>query len=280
MTPVSQVAYTTFFILLLATFTIQYGFVGTIGDFVTHRRGNEVFTIPDRPAYWLAYFLSATPLVVASLLVRMASNTVSTRSRRIAWGMGAASSVAAFVLVMSRWSLLCDYNAADLDRMCEFTNVFIQEMRADPAVGPNAIWTTNGTLLAIARNDPTNKMLRNDHDFDFCFDLTKLDAIVAFAERHGYFYELLQDTRFKMRFWPSWARMHTSHSGVLIIDFEECNPGDDFEIVMISGCSGRMFPAAKHYLDMLLIAFGPRWMIPQALNHWLACGVFGGLGSL
>jgi hypothetical protein len=271
-----QTGLTAYFSLLSILFVLQYALVPTVEHYRTNRRANEVFDVADAQPYFFVLVFSLLPIVVAVYVA--VHQLVSDWSRRAMVFIGVVFSLVLYVLVMSRWSLLCDYNQRDMDRICEYTDGLLERFRDDPNVGPKAVWVSNGTLIAMMRNESTNRMLLNDHDMDFCFLISKLDAILEVAERHGYFYRYLKIQQYHfLRFWPAWSELQTGHSGVPTVDMEACKAE---ELMMARGCNDHMWPVPVKFDEILSNMFGANWRTPIDANHWVACAVFRGLGSL
>lgn len=269
-------------LVLAATWARQYVFVGVTADWRRRRADNSVYDILDAEGYATCVVTSLAPVasVAALLLRRRARQQVTNRWALLAlWFMAAFATLSMAVFTLSRWSLLCDYNLTDLDNLCDYAHAFVTRVQKHPDGGPGAVWLINGTLMALMRHEPSRLLMLNDHDFDFCYEPSRLDAILAVSSQYGYLYRFLHipASLYMLRFWPSWVEVQTGHSGMLTMDMEACKPPEG-GVTFAKGCNGHMWPIPADFETSLTDTFGADWRTPKASNHWFICDMFGRRG--
>lgn len=246
---------------------------------------NEISRAPNTPAYGLLTTLAAFPACCCIIWLRLVLCKPSLIKLSAAVSLSLLAGLWIYTVVGSRWSLLCDYNWVELEKLCTFSQTIVQNANADPALGVGSMFLHYGTLLAAVRGPHRSLLIANDHDVDICVAVDKREALTRMLREKGYFFEAWQEPwgPHKIRVYPEWVGFHTGHEGPLCVDFffEDCKTfADKFgaPVHVEPGCNGLPFPLPRDHEGSLEMAFGEDWRTPRNVNHQGMCIVTAGLG--
>ena len=240
--------------------------IPSVDDFRVDPHRNEVRHMDSIPAYDFCFVVSALPIILVLSL--------SCPRNRSTIVISVLSTLVLLVCTCSSFQLMCSYSSKDMSELCDFA--IDMQLRIDRRVGRGKIWLTNGNLLAVARNEwRRNFLISNDHDFDFCgksllFENRTIAEVLIQSE---VLYELdLHSEKHlrKVRAFPSHFPLFKYHSGLPMLDIDEC---PEVPLKEVTGCNGGHFWIPDNTEEYLTNEYGSSWRVPRSVNHKGLCAI-------